>query len=112
MKKTTSAVLLFCCSAVVTAGGQVIGAPTAQKPQAVVMKGKAPVSDAVLNVKLPRPREGTLANGLHLIVLEDHRAPQVSFTLNIPGAGGYYDAPGSWGVASVTAAMMREGTPT
>ena len=82
------------------------------KPQAVVMKGKAPVSDKVLDVKLPKPREGDLANGLHLIVLEDHRTPQVSFQLLIPGAGGYYDAPGSAGLASVTATMMREGTPT
>jgi len=82
------------------------------KPQAVVMKGKAPVSNKILNVKLPRPQEGTLANGLHLIVLEDHRTPQVSFSMLIPGAGGYFDPAGSAGLASVTAAMMREGTPS
>jgi zinc protease len=87
--------------------------PTAPpKTQPVVIKGKAPVSDKVLDVKLPRPREGNLANGIHLIVLEDHRAPQVAFTLQIPGAGGYFDAVGSTGLASVTATMMREGTPT
>ena len=61
-------------------------------------------------MKLPRPKEGTLANGLRLIVLEDHRTPQVSFQMLIPGAGGYFDAPGSVGLASVTATMMREGT--
>jgi zinc protease len=82
------------------------------KPQAVVMKGKAPVSNKILNVKLPRPQEGTLANGLHLIVLEDRRTPQVSFSMLIPGAGGYFDPAGSAGLASVTAAMMREGTPS
>ena len=64
-------------------------APPPPKAQAVVLKGKAPVSDKVLDVTLPRPREGDLANGLHLIVLEDHRTPQVSFQLIIPGAGGY-----------------------
>jgi zinc protease len=46
------------------------------------------------------------------MVLEDHRAAQVSFTLIIPGAGGYFDAPGSVGLANVTATMMREGTAT
>ena len=76
------------------------------------MKGKAPVSEKVLDVKLPRPKEGTLANGIHLIVLEDHRAPQVTFSLAIPGAGGYFDPAGQVGLASVTAAMMREGTTT
>jgi predicted Zn-dependent peptidase len=86
--------------------------PTPAKPQAVVLKGKAPVSDKVLDVRLPKPKEGTLANGLHLIVLEDHRTPQVNFTLIIPGAGGYFDTKGALGVASVTATMMREGTPT
>lgn len=100
-------------AAVVAAGfhGASLHAQQAQPAsQAVVLKGRAPVSDKVLSVKLPRPKEGTLANGLHIIVLEDRRAPQVSFTMLIPGAGGYFDPPGSIGLASVTAAMMREGT--
>ena len=89
------------------------GAPAAPpKSQPLVIKGKAPVSDKVLEVKLPKPKEGDLANGIHLIVLEDHRTPQVAFQLIIPGAGGYFDAAGKAGVASVTATMMREGTPT
>jgi predicted Zn-dependent peptidase len=87
-------------------------AGAAPKTQAVVLKGKAPVSDKVLDVRLPKPREGDLPNGLHLIVLEDHRTPQVTFQIIIPGAGGYFDAPGQNGLASVTATMMREGTPT
>ncbi len=87
------------------------GAPAAPpSSKAVVLKGKAPVNEKVLDVKLPRPKEGDLANGIHLIVLEDHRAPQVSFQLLIPGAGGYFDAASSVGLASATAAMMREGT--
>ncbi|HEX7939192.1 MAG TPA: pitrilysin family protein [Gemmatimonadaceae bacterium] len=86
------------------------GMATPPRTQAVVMKGKAPVSDQVLNVRLPRPREGNLPNGIHLIVLEDHRTPQVSFSLSIPGAGGYFDPPGQAGLASTTGAMLREGT--
>ena len=80
--------------------------------QGVVMKGKAPVSTTTLKVTLPRPVEADLPNGLHLMVLEDRRAPQVSFQLLIPGAGGYYDPADLPGLASFTAAQMREGTPS
>jgi zinc protease len=84
----------------------------AQKPssQAVVMKGRAPVSTEILKLKLPKAAEADLTNGLHVIVVEDRRVPQVTFQLLIPGAGGYYDPKELSGVASVTAAMMREGT--
>src|SRR4051812_2295813 len=82
--------------------------PTTQ----MVLKGKAPVSNEVLKVKLPKAKEATLPNGLRLMVLEDHRVPQVSFQLMIPGAGGYYDPADRAGLATWTAAMMREGTAT
>jgi zinc protease len=78
--------------------------------QGVVHKGKVPVSSETLKIKLPRPSEATLANGLRLIVLEDHRLPQISFQLIIPGAGGYFDPADQPGLASFTATLMREGT--
>lgn len=90
-------------------------APTQQAPQSmkgVVIKGKAPVSNDVLKVKLPRPQEADLSNGAHLLVLEDHRLPQVSMRIEIPGAGGYFDPAGTPGAAQVTATLMREGTKT
>ncbi|MBM4193956.1 MAG: insulinase family protein [Gemmatimonadetes bacterium] len=102
-----TALVVAVTSAMTARAGAQQAPPTTQ---AVVMKGKAPVSEKVLSVKLPRPKEATLANGLHLIVLEDRRTPQVSFQLLIPGAGGYFDPQGRAGLASVGAAMMREGT--
>ncbi len=93
-------------------------AETQTQPQAppstkgAVLKGKAPVATDVLKVKLPRPVEGDLSNGLHLIVLEDHRVPLISFNLQIQGAGGYYDPDDQLGLASFTASLMREGTQT
>jgi zinc protease len=87
------------------------GAPQPSTMQ-MVLKGKAPVSKEILKVKLPRASEANLDNGLHLMVLEDHRVPQVSFQLVIPGAGGYYDPADKVGLASFVAAMMREGTTT
>jgi zinc protease len=76
----------------------------------MVLKGRAPVSTEILKVKLPRPKEADLPNGLHLMVLEDRRLPQVTFQILIPGAGGYYDPAGKLGLASYTAALMIEGT--
>ena len=89
------------------------GAPAPPSPTAGLVKmGKAPVSAEVLKVKLPKPKEADLPNGLHVIVLEDHRLPRVSFQILIPGAGGYYDPENQIGLASYTAQMMREGTKT
>ena len=90
-----------------------ISAPPGAPPTAgVVVKGRAPVSEETLRVKLPRPREADLPNGLHLMVLEDRRTPQITFSLSIPGAGGYADPEGLPGLATFAAALMREGTAT
>jgi len=78
----------------------------------LVRKGKVPVSNEILKIKLPRPVDANLSNGLHLIVLEDHRLPQISLQVIIPGAGGFFDPPDQPGLASFTASLMREGTAT
>jgi zinc protease len=86
---------------------------SAQEPsptQGVVRKGRVPVSGEILKIKLPHVSEATLPNGLHLIVLEDRRLPQIAFQLVIPGAGGYFDPAEQPGLASFTASLMREGT--
>ena len=77
-----------------------------------ILKNRAPVSNEVLKVHLPKPQEADLPNGIHLMVLEDHRAPLVNMQLIIEGAGGYYDPASSPGLAGFTAALMREGTAT
>ena len=108
--------LLAASLSALVATSPVVSARTPQqappKSQPVVIKGRAPVSKEILKIKLPRPVEADLPNGLHLMVLEDRRLPQVSFQLLIQGAGGYFDAPELAGVSTVTAAMMREGTAT
>jgi zinc protease len=104
--------LSLAAAAGLTASRQRGAPPPPPSSQAVVIKGRAPVSTELLKIKLPRPIEADLPNGLHLMVLEDRRVPQVTFQLLIPGAGGYYDPAELSGVASVTAAMMREGTTT
>src|ERR1700738_2332131 len=58
----------------------------------VERKNLAPVSKEILKVKLPRPVEATLANGVTVLILEDHRFPTITVDLTIDGAGGLWDA--------------------
>ena len=112
--RTTNFGALAIFAITIAAGAQAQGpaGPDAPSTKGVIPKGKAPVSDATLRVKLPRPREAQLANGLRLMVLEDRRVPQITFTMLVPGAGGYNDPAELRGLASFAAAMMREGTAT
>jgi predicted Zn-dependent peptidase len=77
----------------------------------MVRLNRAPVSTDVLKVKLPRPTEHKLSNGLRLLVLESHRSPSVSLTIQVPSSN-LRDGAGLPGVAEATAAMMITGTPT
>jgi zinc protease len=101
-----SVLCVLCALCVQSAVAQDQPSPTA----GVVKKGKVPVSNEILKITLPKPMEADLPNGLHVMVLEDHRLPQISFQIFIPGAGGYYDSPDQPGMASFVAALMREGT--
>ena len=75
-----------------------------------ILKNRAPVSKEILKVTLPKSQEADLSNGVHLIVLEDHRTPLVTLQMIIDGAGGYYDPASLPGLAGFTATLMREGT--
>jgi zinc protease len=79
-------------------------------PSKVERKNKAPLSREVLRVKLPKPIEAKLENGLTVLILEDHRAPSVFVQLHISGAGALFEPPSMTGLANVTAQMLREGT--
>ena len=115
--KQTRTVLLvgvLAAGVVASVAGQMAPGGPAQPPSSagLVIKGKAPVSNDLLKVTLPKPQQADLPNGLHLMVLEDHRLPRVAFQIIIPGAGGYFDPPAMIGLSSYTAQMMREGTKT
>jgi len=73
---------------------------------------RAPVSKDVLKVKLPRPIETTLPNGISLMILEDHRFPLVTVQFDINGAGPMYEPAGQPGLAGATARLLTEGTKT
>jgi zinc protease len=100
---------LLVCSVFLGAQGQEPPRAPAKPSQ---MKGLAPVNREILKIKLPRPAEVDLANGAHLMVLEDHRVPAISFQIMMMGAGGYYDPADLPGLADTTASLMDEGTTT
>jgi zinc protease len=104
--------VLAAASAGVAVHGQMPQGGQPPPAEGLVIKGKAPVSNDILKISLPKPQEAKLANGLTLLVLEDHRLPRVSFQILIPGAGGYYDPAPMIGLSGYAAQMMREGTAT
>src|SRR5450759_51152 len=91
---------------------------SAQMPQGqpqsvagVVRLNRAPVSKEVLKVKLPRPVERQLSNGMKLLVVESHRVPTITLRMNMP-SGDLRDSAGLPGVSDATAALIRLGTKT
>jgi len=77
----------------------------------VIRLNQAPVSNEVLRVKLPRPVERQLSNGIKLLVVESHRVPTVSLRISIP-SGSLRDPAGVPGVSDAAAALIRLGTKT
>src|SRR5580692_1115745 len=108
-----SAAFALAAALSVTALGQ--GAPTDDKsiPTSKVERlNRAPVSKEILKVTLPRPIETTLPNGIHLMILEDHRFPLITAQFEIDGAGPMFEPAGQPGLAGATAALLTEGTKT
>ncbi|HEX4950451.1 MAG TPA: pitrilysin family protein [Blastocatellia bacterium] len=86
-------------------------APARPSTKGAVIKGKAPVNKEVLKVKLPKPYETKLSNGLQVLVLEDHKLPQFSVQMVVL-SGGLADPAELPGAAQYTATLLREGTKT
>ena len=79
----------------------------AQKAQ----KQAPPPPSAPKPFAFPKAAKKTLGNGLQVYVIEDHRLPLVSASLQVL-AGSAYAPPSKAGLASMTAALLREGTKT
>ena len=75
----------------------------------VVRLYRAPVSNEILKVHLPRPLVTKLPNGMTVLVLERHKLPLVNFVLWI-GTSDMSDPKDMPGLAGFTAQMLREGT--
>src|ERR1700678_4064439 len=82
-------------------------APSAgpQPAKKEAFKNLAPVSKEVLKVKLPRAQEVQLDNGMTVLILEDHRLPQISIFMDIRGGGGLMDPIEMKGLAGLAAQL-------
>lgn len=79
-------------------------------PSKVERKNRAPVSRDFLRVKIPRPIEVKLKNGLTVLIMEDRRAPYITMQLHVGGAGALFEPANQAGLATTAAQMLREGT--
>src|SRR5690242_16394345 len=89
-------------------------APQTQQPQSlagVVRLNRAPISTEVLRVRLPRPVDRQLSNGMRLLVVESHRVPMIWLQMRVP-AGDLRNPEGLPGLSDATAALLRLGTET
>jgi predicted Zn-dependent peptidase len=92
-----------------TVGAQGPGGEKGTAVSEVQRLNRAPVNKEILRVKLPHPRETKLANGLTVLVLEQHKLPTVAFSLWLK-TGALADPKDLPGLAKATAEMLREGT--
>ncbi|HSQ25048.1 MAG TPA: pitrilysin family protein [Pyrinomonadaceae bacterium] len=112
MKKSFAALALIVFTiSVVNAQRPSAPAQQGQSMKGAEIKGRAPVSKELLRVTLPKAQEATLPNGLRVILLESHRVPTFSMQMVVL-SGGLSDPADYHGLASFTAALMREGTST
>jgi predicted Zn-dependent peptidase len=81
-------------------------APQAFDRSRIPPPGKTP------ELRVPAWTKTTLSNGAELVVSEKHELPLVAFSLNLLGGSCQFEPADRRGLASLTAAMMSEGTRT
>ena len=84
-------------------------APAAQQ---TLDRRKIPAPGKPPELRVPTWTKSTLSNGADLIVSEKHDLPLVSFSITFLGGADQFEAPGKQGLASMTAALLSEGTKT
>ncbi len=73
---------------------------------------KQPVAGKTPELRVPTWTKTNLADGADLIVSEKHDLPLVSFSITFSGGANQFERPERAGLASLTAAMLNEGTKT
>jgi predicted Zn-dependent peptidase len=79
-------------------------------PPGVKLAPEMPLAGAPKPFQFPEPATKTLANGLRVFVVTDHREPAVAARLVILSAGSVEDTAAMPGVAQMTANMLTQGT--
>jgi zinc protease len=82
-------------------------APSAQQP---LDRKKIPPPGKTPELRVPAWTKSTLANGAELLVAEKHDLPLISFSITFLGGADQFEPAGKQSVASLTAALLSEGT--
>src|SRR5690349_19165511 len=77
--------------------------------QAEIFRSQPPAPLPPHPITIPEPRETALANGLSVVVVEDHRLPLVSYRLAFR-VGTAFDPPQVPGLTDLLAGLLPEGT--
>ncbi|HEX8294119.1 MAG TPA: pitrilysin family protein [Pyrinomonadaceae bacterium] len=101
-----AASLLFAAFALASSSG----AQTASGSTVIVQETPPPPASP-RSVNVPKPVERTLANGLRVIVVENHSTPLVGAQVLVK-SGGEVDPPNLSGLADMTASLLTKGTKT
>ncbi len=80
--------------------------------QQTLDRTKVPEPGAPPTLKVPTWTKTQLSNGATLIVSERHGLPLISFAITFVGGSNQYEPVAKRGVASLTSAMLHEGTKT
>src|SRR5215472_9725254 len=79
-------------------------------PPGVTLSPQMPSAGAPRTFEFPTAATKTLANGLRVFVVTDHREPAVAANLVMLSAGSVEDPRGAPGVAQLTASLLTQGT--
>lgn len=77
-------------------------------PVAAQYPTSPPSAGVITPARFPPFQEVVLANGMRLVLIENHSQPVLSVTLTVP-AGGVYDPAGKEGLASIVAQLLTKG---
>ena len=72
---------------------------------------RPPTAEPLRPAQFPPFQQITLANGMRVVVVENHEQPTLSVSLSFR-AGNSYDPAGKEGLAAVVAELLTKGTPT
>jgi len=90
----------------------VIALSTAGLSGQALDRKKVPPPGRTPDLRVPVWTKATLANGADFIVSEKHDLPLVSFSITVLGGAAQFEPADRTGLASITAAMLSEGTKT
>lgn len=95
-----------------SAGEQENSHGTGIVPAGVKLNSQMPAAQAARPFHFPKAETRTLANGLRVFVVPDHRQPAVAIRLVLMSGGSIHDPQGMPGIAAMTASMLTQGTQT